>query len=214
MSRGCGCSIYILSTCPVNEAGSDPRMDPVPRNVHQNSEDDASSVYSRSPGPPTHRRGGCSISSLPDRPEITQVDHQIGDIQGSTVALETTASRLRVTKAMRSESAAQRRQTLEDELAWHKWENDFYGTCHDLFEELLLATVEVSEDLLSQSQMRILQHYFEPEVESTDNNFLSRAVRNLDTALQSSRVCEAAAERKWKECWRAKSGQPSSLSWV
>lgn len=188
-------------------------------NIGRMSEDDASSIYSRSPGPDKrgflgHHHTRSSISSMPDHPEITPMDHQISDICGSTMALETTAVRLQVSKAQNPGPTSQWEAALAHELKSHQWENEFYGQCYDFMRELLLVTAEAADDLLWHSQARILQHYFEPEAEPTGNKFLSDAVGRLDMALTDFRAQEAMAAKQWKEKWNSQSEESGSTSWI
>lgn len=67
--------------------------------------DSTSSVYSREPESPKGYLSGSLIPTIlltrHDLPEINSLDHQIALAQGSTMALETTKSYLRSTKAQR-----------------------------------------------------------------------------------------------------------------
>ena len=83
-----------------------------------------------------------------------------------------------------------------------------------MLQGLLLVTVEVAEDILSQSQMHVLQHYFEPEAGPISNAFLSQAVQKLDTGLHKTQVLEARAEQKWKEHWKSKQGPQFFTPWI
>ena len=69
--------------------------------VEHPSADDASSIYSRSPESPKDMLSSMPMMLPPrhDLPEINSLDHQIALARGSTMALETTRTRLKCSKS-------------------------------------------------------------------------------------------------------------------
>ena len=169
-----------------------------------------SSIYSRSLGsekfciPQIHRRTRSNISSEPDYPQITDVDHRIGDVQGLSTALETTASRLQISKAERRCSEIERQKSLEKELIGLKWENEFYGECFDLYKALVLASANVSQELSSRAQSSLLEYYFDQANGATSREFILQGVKDLDAALSMCRAGQVTAAEKWMARWEPK----------
>jgi hypothetical protein len=169
--------------------------------------DDASSVYSRSPDEPETTADQPPVFEVQDQPITTGIDHSIGDMCGSTMALEMSPSRLQPAKGQRPPTVAVKQQELREELRWHNWENTFYGTCHDLFEDVMLATIDVADDLLSQAQIAMLRGLFYPEEGPVDRTFLYEAALKFNATLHDLHTKEGLAEQKWKERWQLKPGQ-------
>jgi hypothetical protein len=160
--------------------------------------DDASSVYSRSPETPKFNiSSNIALRPLPikhDLPEINSLDHQISLAQGSTIALETTRTRLQSSKSEKRQSVPESRQEKHRQRELQERENRFYRTCYDIFQELSNVAIITSQDL-------ILQSHFEPEVCPAGNSRFLRASLKLREALERSRVREARAELEWKRWW-------------
>ncbi|KAF5009186.1 hypothetical protein F66182_15583, partial [Fusarium sp. NRRL 66182] len=147
--------------------------------------DDTSSVYSRSPDEPKATVGQPALlETMLTQPITNGVDHSIGDMCGSTMSLEMSPSRLHWAKSQRLSTLAVQQQELREELTWHNWENIFYGKCHDLFEDVMLATIDVADDLLSQAQIAMLRSLFYPEEEPVDKQFLYEAALKFNATLQ------------------------------
>lgn len=180
----------------------------------------ASSIYSRSVGSlspgttPIHRRTSSNVPSEPDCPYITAPDHQIGDARGFSTALEATASRLQSGKKVGPSSDCGRQKALADELTAIQWENEFYGECSELYEELVLAMTEVSRTLLSQSGLYLLNYHSESDSGPADRDFLLQGARDLELALQKCRAREVAALQKWKDSWTLPPGTRVSMQWI
>ncbi|GKZ94879.1 hypothetical protein AnigIFM59636_008610 [Aspergillus niger] len=158
----------------------------------------ASSIYSRenevAPVPPLSlpRKGRRSTDSPArhDLSEINLIDYQIALARGTTMALKPTRVRLRNAKKTGPRSL---RDTLEEK--WRHWkrqedENRFFGTYLKIFDDLAAVAVEVSDDL-------ILQHEFEPEVNTVGNRRILLGMRKLQEALPDSHGKEARAREKW-----------------
>ncbi|CAG8262727.1 unnamed protein product [Penicillium salamii] len=101
------------------------------------SRDDASSIYSRPPETPKPTLPlGESLQRLKtrhDHPDINSLDHQIALARGSTMALEMTRAQLQCTTKQEKI-----RQFNQQEV-----ENEFYRTCHDVFQELSVAVLHI-----------------------------------------------------------------------
>ncbi|CAI7595774.1 unnamed protein product [Penicillium palitans] len=158
-----------------------------------------SSIYSRSIGSPkldnqpVHKRTSSSVSSEPDRPQLTPADHKVGDARGFSTALESTGCRLQIAKHSTPQSDHERKESLVDELTSIQWENEFYGECTEIYEELVLVTLKVSQSLSSQSQS---------------------PSKNLEIALKECGAREIAAVDKWVNRWEPKVGDRISTAWV
>ncbi|KAE8371541.1 hypothetical protein BDV26DRAFT_286707 [Aspergillus bertholletiae] len=159
------------------------------------SSDCASSIYSRS----TH------ISS--DSPEINRMDHAIQTAHGFTIALETMRSRLQAAKSYKLQSRHERLAALEEELAWHQQENQFYGICYDIYCSL---RTKVEDEL----QKLLLQSFFEPESLPSRDPFLYDVIRSLNTAVKTTQVQEVKAETDWKRFWHISNGHKVRATWI
>ncbi|KAJ5198741.1 uncharacterized protein N7498_007858 [Penicillium cinerascens] len=180
----------------------------------------SSSVYSRSTdsvkihGPPVHRRTGSNVPPEPDCPHITAADHHIGDARGFSTALESTASRLQIAKKDRPSTDHEWQISLLDELTGIRWENEFYGACSDLYDELVLAVTQASRELLSQSQSYLRDYLSEQDSGTVNRGFLLQGARKLNTALQNSQACQAAALQSWIDKWEQAPGARKSVRWL
>ncbi|EED22720.1 hypothetical protein TSTA_062080 [Talaromyces stipitatus ATCC 10500] len=112
------------------------------------------------------------------------------------------STRLQTAKKERFSTVAEKQRELREELRWHNWENVFYGTCHDLFEDVMLATIDVADDLLSQSQIAMLRRLFYPEEQPVDRTFLYDAAQRFNATLQTLHTKEGLAKQKWKQRWQ------------
>lgn len=161
------------------------------------SADDVSSIYSRSPESPKHM-----LSSMPmvlprphDLPEINSLDHQIALARGSTMALETTRTRLKCSKSRNRLSLQELKEERICQRDQQENENQFYRSCFENLLNLKTAIFDVSQELT-------LQYHFEPEARPLDNERVFQAVRKLRVALEQSRIREAQAEQMWKRQWK------------
>lgn len=174
------------------------------------SEDDAS-IYSRSPGSPKLGLPSQTQTVPPpagfDLPDINPLDRQIALARGSTMALDTTRTRLQAVKSARRRSVP---ETLEDKRQqWERQEreNQFYKHRLHIFQYLTAVAIDVSQ------QLSLLQ-YFEPEVSLAGNPRIWRAAEKLRDALRQAQEREAVAEYEWKKQWNMpRMGMPSSR-WV
>ncbi|KAJ5588713.1 hypothetical protein N7537_011391 [Penicillium hordei] len=179
-----------------------------------------SSIYSRSIGSPrldiqlVHNGTSSSVSSEPDCPQITSADHKVGDARGFSTALESTGSRLQIAKRSKPQSDCEYQKILADDLTGIQWENEFYGECTEIYEELVLATVKASQNLSSQSQSRLLDYYFELSTCPPEHDFILQAVRDLKLSLEESQSREIAAVDKWVKHWDPKPGERISTAWI
>lgn len=172
------------------------------------SSDTSSSVYSRSPDIPKY----FSIRSATpppnhDLPEINSLDHQIAQANGSTIALETTRSRLQGFKPKNRQSLQEIKYEKLVQYEHQKNENDFYKSCRDMFHELFSVASEVSQSLLT-------QHDFEPENNPSHKPVILAAARALRAALERSRVQEARAEQEWKRQWNPSRIWKPTTRWI
>lgn len=178
------------------------------------SQDKTSSVYSRSPElpktfflPPLAPTDNHQHPTQHDLPEINPLDHQIALAHGSTMALETTRTRLQRAKTDQPLSLHQSR--LEKLRQWkvQEEENRFYCECLKSFQELSKIALGTCQDLL-------LQYCFEPEVSPVDNARVLKAVEKLRTALEQSRRLEDQAEHQYKHQWSIPRIGGPSTKWI
>lgn len=123
------------------------------------------------------------------------------------MALETMRSRLQATKTQTTGPPQERCKELEKELDWHEHENQFYGTCYKLYQELHAQVVDVVQRL-------ILQFHFEPESTPAGDPFLGDAIRQLHAAVNSSQANEANTEAEWKRYWGIPIDTRASGAWI
>ncbi|GLA44681.1 hypothetical protein AnigIFM63309_005118 [Aspergillus niger] len=69
-------------------------------------------------------------------------------------------------------------------------ENRFFRACLKIFDDLAVAAIDVSDDL-------ILQHECEPEVSPVGNRYILLGMRKLQEALADSHGKEARAREEW-----------------
>ncbi|CAG8926441.1 unnamed protein product [Penicillium salamii] len=154
--------------------------------------DDSSSIYSHSTQCPEH---WLPYNSKPirfplrhDLPEINYLDHQIALTQGSTMALETTRTRLKYSKSESRLSFQELREKRICQQNQQKNKNKFYHSCFKSLLSLTIAVFEISQDLM-------LQYHFEPEISPLSNNHMFQAIRKLFVAVEQSQSQEAQAEQ-------------------
>jgi hypothetical protein len=174
------------------------------------NEDEVSSHYSESSDSqirtynsahsPSHVTTISQVDPTPDLPAITDMDHIIGDMCGSTTSLDMHTSRLKVTKVQCSRLAEERRVQLEEELRWRWWENNFYGAYQDIFIELLVVAIEVSDEL------QYALHDIDGHGASTGDEVISQTVQKLYAALVRTQANDIAAKQSWKETWKERQG--------
>ena len=169
--------------------------------------DNTSSIYSRATDSPK-RFSSCALTPiiLPirhDLPEINSLDHQIALARGSTIALETTRSRLQKSKEEKRLSLPELKEQKQNERIEQESENDFYRSCFTNFRELATATFQAIDELE-------LQYFFEPEAEPIGNRNVRKALDALHNTLEESKNREAKAENQWKQRWNiSRFGKPA-----
>jgi hypothetical protein len=174
------------------------------------SKDDASSVYSRSPeSPKLSSQGEVTRPFRFSLPEINTLDHELAMSQGTSMALETTRSRLERSKTKNKHrlSLPELRDSKLRQWEQQKHENEFYAACRETFLGLSKAALEVAQKL-------ILQYHFEPEVEAAGNIHIREAIQALGTSLENSQRREAEAEQAWRRQWRVPRVQRPRNSWI
>ncbi|KAJ1713242.1 hypothetical protein NYO67_4578 [Aspergillus flavus] len=174
------------------------------------SEDDAS-IYSRSPDSPKLGLPSRAQTMPPpagfDLPDINPLDHQIALARGSTMALDTTRTRLQAAKSVRRRSVPETLKDKRQQWEQQERENHFYEQCLHIFHELTAVAIDVSQELS-------LLQYFEPEVNLAGHPRIWGAVQRLRDALRKAQEREAVAEYEWKKQWNMpRVGAPSSR-WV
>lgn len=173
--------------------------------------DGTSSIYSRSPeSPKSNLPSQFKSRPLPtkhDLPEINSLDHQIALARGSTIALETTRTRLQCSKTGGRLSLPERREEKLRQWERQESENRFYRSCCDIFHDLSAVAIDASQDLT-------LQSHFEPEVNPVGNVRVLQAAHRLRSALEQSRTLEAQAEQEWKRQWNVSRVWNTTARWI
>lgn len=172
--------------------------------------DDASSIYSRSTQCPEHLLP-CNSKPMRfpirhDLPEINSLDHQIALARGSTMALETTRTRLKSSKSGNRLSFQELKEERIRQRDQQENENEFYRSCFKSLLSLTMVIFEVSQDLT-------LQYHFEPEISPLGNSRVFQAIRKLFVAVEQSRSQEAQAEQAWKQQWNVPRVNPTTR-WI
>ncbi|KAI2787009.1 hypothetical protein POX_f07362 [Penicillium oxalicum] len=156
------------------------------------SADDASSIYSRPPDVPKRALTWDLIPIiLPirhDLPEINSLDHQIAVANGSTMALETTRTRMQNTKARNPLSLAELKAEKLRQRDQQETENQFYRSCFENLGELLSDVLAVA-------------HMLELGASGLGQSSIREIIVRLRAALDKSRVRDAQAEQEWKRQW-------------
>lgn len=178
------------------------------------SGDDASSIYSRSPDCP---RTSLLLDKKPQRlntrhdlPEINSLDHQIALARGSTMALETTRTRLQFSKSRHRLSLPETKEEKVRQLNQQEVENEFYRTCHEIFQQLSIAVL----DVIDASQDLTLQSHYDSERSTTGKTQIWQQINRLRGALENSRSQEAQAEQEWKTKWNISCVWSPSIRWI
>jgi hypothetical protein len=141
-----------------------------------------------------------------DLPEINSLDHQIALARGSTMALETTRTRLKYSKSTDRFSFQEMREERICQRDQQENENKFYRSCFESLLSLTMVIFEVSQDLT-------LQYHFEPEISPLGNRRVFQAVRKMFVAIERSRSQEAQAEQAWKQQWNVPRVNPTTR-WI
>lgn len=167
----------------------------------------SSSIYSRSTGSlelqlvpitqPAKPRG----FNIPDRPEIREIDHVIGDSLGFSTALEASPIRLQSAKKQGRLSQRELKDFSEKELMSLQWENEFFEVCTETWRKLATNIRNISQDMESECHARLLDMYLSPQSAQFDNSFLGEKIESIDTALKNSHLREKEAAREWKAHW-------------
>jgi hypothetical protein len=172
-------------------------------------------------------------SFLPRRPEVNQLDHLIRTFHGSTIALDTMRSPLREAKSREAGSLHGRHKDRETELESHVRENQFYGTCYDLYRDLYRKVDHARKQLMCDfDQDRLLFELesllvgpgsvlFKPslvpveqETSPQGNQHLYDTVQELDKAVRMSRVLEAKAQRDFTRYWKIPQDIEQCERWI
>lgn len=173
--------------------------------------DGTSSIYSRSPeSPKPLLMSGFTSKPLPtkhDLPEINSLDHQIALARGSTIALETTRTRLQYSKTGNRLSLPELREEKLRQWERQESENRFYRSCCNIFHDLCSVSIDSSQDLM-------LQSHFEPEVSPVGNARVLQTVHRLRVALEQSRTLEAQAEQEWRQQWNGSRIWNTTARWI
>ncbi|GIJ92725.1 hypothetical protein Asppvi_002003 [Aspergillus pseudoviridinutans] len=178
--------------------------------------DAASSIYSRGPEiPPLPVPRKQKLGNFPERhdpAEISLLDHQIALAGGTTMALETTRTRLQNAKHERPLS-------LPETVAkkWEQWkrqedENRFFVDCVRILNDLTAVAIEVSESLLQETKNPVLQRDSESQISSASNERVFKMIQKLEKTLIESQGREVRARVKWdsrsnRPCIRAPSSR-------
>ncbi|CAG8364408.1 unnamed protein product [Penicillium salamii] len=178
------------------------------------SRDDASSIYSRPPETPKSiLPSDKSLQRLKirhDRPDINSLDHQIALARGSTIVLEMTRARLQRSKFRHRLSLPEAKQEKIHQFNQQEAENEFYRTCHDVFQELSVAVLHIIES----SQEFIIQCPYDPDLKIAGNLQIWQQIHGLRDALERSRSREASAEREWKRKCNIRPSWGPSTCWI
>ena len=173
--------------------------------------EDQSSIYSRSPDSPKLGLPSQAQTVPPpagfDLPDINPLDHQIALAGGSTMALDTTRTRLQAAKSARRRSVPETVKDKRQQWTQQERENQFYEDCLHIFQRLTAVAMDVSQELS-------LLQYFEPEVNLAGHPRIWEAAQKLRDALRQAWEQEAVVEYEWKKQWNMpRMGTPSSR-WV
>ncbi|GFF63480.1 hypothetical protein IFM51744_11139 [Aspergillus udagawae] len=178
--------------------------------------DAASSIYSRGPEiPPLSVPRKQGLANLPARHDLTEIsllDHQIALAGGTTMALETTRTRLQDAKRERPLSLP---ETLEKK--WEQWkrqedENRFFMDCLRILNDLTAVVIEVSESLIEESGSPDVQRDIRVGVSPASKERVFQMIHKLQRALVESQGLEIRARVKWdsrsnRPCLRAPSSR-------
>ena len=172
--------------------------------------DSASSIYSRSADTAKDAKPIAMTTVAPPLqtsfPEINSLDHQIAMAGGSTMVMETTRPRLKVSKKSPKTTPRALKQQWLQQRSQQERENEFYSDCFRNFHRLVATVMDCTQDLA-------LQYHFNPGESPAGDPRLIRTIVLLKTALDKSRVEEAQAEAEWKrQC--GISAEKATTRWV
>ena len=157
--------------------------------------DSATSIYSRPADPAQDAELIAMTTVAPPLqtsfPEINSLDHQIAMAGGSTMAVEATRPRLRMSKRSPKTTPRALKQQWLQQRNQQERENDFYTDCFKNFHRLVATVMDSTQDLA-------LQYHFNPGASPAGDPRLIRTIVLLQTALDKSRMEEAQAEVEWK----------------
>ncbi|KAJ5654977.1 hypothetical protein N7490_001980 [Penicillium lividum] len=157
--------------------------------------DSATSIYSRPADPAQDAEPIAMTPVAPPLqtsfPEINSLDHQIAMAGGSTMAVEATRPRLRMSKRSPKTTPRALKQQWLQQRNQQERENDFYTDCFKNFRQLVATVMNSTQDLA-------LQYHFNPGASPAGDPRLIRTTVLLKTALDKSRMEEAQAEAEWK----------------
>ncbi|OKO94771.1 hypothetical protein PENSUB_11515 [Penicillium subrubescens] len=141
------------------------------------------------------------------RPEITALDHHLAKCRGSTMALETTHSRLRRWKNGPPQTLSQLKDEKLRQHNQQERENDFYRKSFQVFHQLASTVIDTIQSLE-------LEYYFKPAAIPTKDPRLIRTVILLQIALDKSLTDESEAIKQWKEQCGIQTSNDSPTEWI
>ena len=172
--------------------------------------DSASSIYSRPADTAKDAKSIAMTTVAPpiqtSFPEINSLDHQIAMAGGSTMVMETTRPRLKVSKKSPKTTPRALKQQWLQQRSQQERENEFYSGCFRNFHRLVATVMDSTQDLA-------LQYHFNPGASPAGDPRLIRTIVLLKTALDKSRVEEAQAEAEWKRQYGI-SAEKATTRWV
>ncbi|KAJ5626361.1 hypothetical protein N7510_002670 [Penicillium lagena] len=181
------------------------------RQIHSHSRDDTSSIYSRSPETAKDAKPkAVTANILPIQKsyqEINSLDHQIAMSGGSTMALESTRSRLKISKEQPKLSLLKLKKERLQQRDQQERENDFYRNCFKNFHQLVSSVMDSTQSLA-------LQYHFNTGEGPSGDPRLIRTMVLIRVALDKSRAEEAQAEQEWKQQWNVHSARKSATRWL
>jgi hypothetical protein len=148
--------------------------------------------------------------NLPDagaRPEITALDHHLAKCRGSTMALETTHSRLRRWKNGPPQTLSQLKDEKLHQHNQQERENDFYRKSFQIFHRLAYTVMDTIQSLA-------LEYHFNPAAVPAKDPRLIRTVILLQIALDKSHTDESEAIKQWKEQCGMQTNGGSPTEWL
>ena len=172
--------------------------------------DDASSIYSRAPD--AVKTSVARTPRVPGRqrhqpPEINLLDHEMAMGRGSTMALETTRSRLQSSKRQPQRTFSQMKEEKLHQRTQQQHENDFYRECFESFHVLVMMILDAIQSLA-------LHFHFNPHVNPPGSPRVLRAIILLRVAIDKSRAGESSAEREWKKHWHVDTTRTPPPKWL
>ncbi|KAJ5330507.1 hypothetical protein N7476_000290 [Penicillium atrosanguineum] len=186
-------------------------MNPFRKALSVHFRDNTSSIYSRSPNTAKDAKPTAMEPVIPQLqtciPEVNSLDHQIAMAGGSTMAVETTRSRLIVSKKYAKYSPPALKKRWLQQRSQQEHENRFYSSCFQNFHQLVASIMDSTQDLA-------LQYHFNPGTSPSGDPRLIRTIILLTVALDKSRAEEAQAELEWKRQWGVPSVQEPATRWV